>query len=660
MINRRRLPTTVGFLVVGGIVLLACGTPADAAACPCKEDLTQDGAVDGADLGLFLAHWGPCANCPPANGCVGDFNGDCNVDGADLGILLGNWGPCEGLPPNDDCADAIVLGGLSGSFNKFCTLGATTDGPSTGTCYAPDGSIQSDVWYRFIAPIDGTAQVGLCADFDVRAAVYGEGILVGGCSCPGTLTGGPLLACGEPVDFPVPCENAIAMLVPITAGKCYTIRVGGAPGEQGKGSLDINLYYPPCEVASNTKLSSSGIDTSDEYGLNVDISGDSAIIGAIFDDYSGLTFAGSARVFVRNGIQWSQQAMLTPPSPFSFQRFGISSAISGDFAAVGAGDLSVDCQNDPNCDTGEVFVFQRNRGAWTFDDSVTPIGGSPKDQFGGRVDLDGTRLVVGATDDDNANGTRSGAAYIFERIFFFGNFLWLQTAKLIASDGDNFDGLGSDVGLSGSWAIVGADNDENGGSAYLYNNLSGPWMQAAKLAAPAPASSYGQTVAIDGDFAVVGAPGTNSNEGRAYLYRNIGGTWTLINTFKAHDATAGAFFGSSVSINGKYMLIGARSDNGVGAAYLYWHVNGGWLERAKLVAVGGSLGDSFNTVAAGDGFGLVGAYLDDTLGGIDAGSVCAFNALSECNGNGVVDACDINSGSSLDLNGDAVPDECQP
>lgn len=49
-------------------------------------DLNGDGVVNGADLGLLLAQWGPCAAS-----CGADFNGDGIVDGADLGALLGAW-----------------------------------------------------------------------------------------------------------------------------------------------------------------------------------------------------------------------------------------------------------------------------------------------------------------------------------------------------------------------------------------------------------------------------------------------------------------------------------------------------------------------------------------------------------------------------------------
>jgi hypothetical protein len=55
------------------------------AANACPGDITGDGQVNGADLGVLLGAWG-----------TGEFdlNGSGTVDGADLGILLGAWGPC--------------------------------------------------------------------------------------------------------------------------------------------------------------------------------------------------------------------------------------------------------------------------------------------------------------------------------------------------------------------------------------------------------------------------------------------------------------------------------------------------------------------------------------------------------------------------------------
>ena len=59
--------------------------------CDCNGDLNLDGTVNGADLGLMLATWGPCSG-----NCAYDLNADGLVNGADLGLLLAAWGPCGG------------------------------------------------------------------------------------------------------------------------------------------------------------------------------------------------------------------------------------------------------------------------------------------------------------------------------------------------------------------------------------------------------------------------------------------------------------------------------------------------------------------------------------------------------------------------------------
>ena len=61
--------------------------------CPsCPGDVNLDGVVDGADLGLLIAEWGPCP--PRPDPCPADFNGDGQVNGGDLGFLLACWGLC--------------------------------------------------------------------------------------------------------------------------------------------------------------------------------------------------------------------------------------------------------------------------------------------------------------------------------------------------------------------------------------------------------------------------------------------------------------------------------------------------------------------------------------------------------------------------------------
>ena len=65
-----------------------CGTIPSLPAC-CPGDLNHDAEVGGADIGLLLSNWGPCASA-----CLYDLNNDDKVNGGDLGLLLSGWGPC--------------------------------------------------------------------------------------------------------------------------------------------------------------------------------------------------------------------------------------------------------------------------------------------------------------------------------------------------------------------------------------------------------------------------------------------------------------------------------------------------------------------------------------------------------------------------------------
>jgi alpha-tubulin suppressor-like RCC1 family protein len=60
--------------------------------CECIADLFVDQAVDGIDLGVVLAYWGPTTSSQVSQRA--DLNRDGFVDGADLGYLLSRWGPC--------------------------------------------------------------------------------------------------------------------------------------------------------------------------------------------------------------------------------------------------------------------------------------------------------------------------------------------------------------------------------------------------------------------------------------------------------------------------------------------------------------------------------------------------------------------------------------
>lgn len=88
-------------------------------------------------------------------------------------------------------------------------------------------------------------------------------------------------------------------------------------------------------VAEDQKLTSSDGASLDHFGVSVAISGDTAVIGADDDDDAGSS-SGSAYVFIRSGTTWSEQTKLIASDGVSGDRFGWSVALAVDTAVIGA------------------------------------------------------------------------------------------------------------------------------------------------------------------------------------------------------------------------------------------------------------------------------------------------------------------------------------
>jgi hypothetical protein len=76
----------IGLFKTGGTLGVSTRVPVN----PCKfADLDCNGFVNGADLGILLAHWGLCPGSTP--GCLADLDLNGVVNGADLGFMMGSW-----------------------------------------------------------------------------------------------------------------------------------------------------------------------------------------------------------------------------------------------------------------------------------------------------------------------------------------------------------------------------------------------------------------------------------------------------------------------------------------------------------------------------------------------------------------------------------------
>lgn len=141
----------------------------------------------------------------------------------------GSGGAGRGGPANDDCANAIAVGNGSTAFD---TTGATTDGPAHAAClFFGNDQVGQDIWFCYTADCDGTATFSLCtSDYDTKMAVYD------GCACP--VSDATLLACNDDACGVSGLRSEI--MVSVTNGNQYLIRVGGFGANAGPGTLDIS------------------------------------------------------------------------------------------------------------------------------------------------------------------------------------------------------------------------------------------------------------------------------------------------------------------------------------------------------------------------------------------------------------------------------------
>jgi len=341
----------------------------------------------------------------------------------------------------------------------------------------------------------------------------------------------------------------------------------------GSGSAYAFKYEGGSWVQKDKLLASDGAAGDHFGGGAVSISGDYAILGAIWDDDKG-SRSGSAYIFKRESENWAEETKLTPSDGAAYDEFGYSVVISGNYAVVGAKE-----GNGNEVDSGCAYVFKYDGTNWTQQAKLTASDGAANDRFG-RLSMEGNHIVIGAEFDDD-NGTNSGSAYIFE----MPPGGWVdttETAKLTALDGSAGDSFGAIVSMNGDYVIVGAyygdGNEADAGSAYIFKYDGTNWTEQAKLTASDGEAGdfFGYSVSVSGNYAIVGAvydDDNGSNSGSAYVFKREGTDWIEQTKLTASDGSATDYFGISVAVSANHVVVGAYydDDNGSnsGSAYVF-------------------------------------------------------------------------------------------
>ena len=196
--------------------------------------------------------------------------------------------------------------------------------------------------------------------------------------------------------------------------------VVGAPFEDAWGSQAGAAYVFRRDTggAGNwgqlAKVTASDAQTKDYFGWSVAVSGDTVLVGAPYGD-AGDT--GATYIFQPDqdsADTWSEVEKLTASDAELFDHFGGSVAISGDTAFVGARNEDAGGNR-----AGAAYLFRRDEGGpgnWGEVTKLTASDAQADEQFGVSVALGGEAAVVGATDQELV-GDRKGSAYVFEQQF---------------------------------------------------------------------------------------------------------------------------------------------------------------------------------------------------------------------------------------------------
>ena len=283
----------------------------------------------------------------------------------------------------------------------------------------------------------------------------------------------------------------------------------------------------------------------DNFGSAVGASNEHVIVGALFDTTQG-PLVGQAVLFsVDSGVPLH---ILDDPSVTIADFFGSAVDVDGQFAIVGApGDDS------NGFGIGQVHVFDVTTGqlCHTLTDP-TPTG---FDSFGSSVAIDGQLVIVGEPGDDT-HGFGVGSAHVFNA----------STGQLVITLNDPTttvsDEFGTSVALFGNRALVGAPGDDtfgsNSGQAYLFDIDSGELLQTFNDPDPSNEDEFGRSVALSGDFVLIGAPNaineSGASSGQVFLF-NVQGSWR--ETFESQNGQDEDLYGFSVAIFEMTLVIGA-------------------------------------------------------------------------------------------------------
>ncbi len=326
------------------------------------------------------------------------------------------------------------------------------------------------------------------------------------------------------------------------------------------------------------------------FGDQVSISGDTAAVFSRAGIY----------VLVRSGEAWSQQAVLIPSDGASVINLSATvSAIDADTIVVGGPNANI----NSNANQGAAYVFVRSGTTWIEQQRITASDGAAGDRFGGSTAISGDTIIVGAGRDDVGGNTDQGSAYIFVRQ----GATWIEQAKLLATDGAANNIFGTVVNISHDSAVISRERNSSAAvvdpATYVFARTGTTWSQQQRLSICEPSAfgcNFGNSPSLDGDRLAVGNSnldvGANNAQGGVYVFTRSNGSWLLEQTIKANDGQTDDGFGSMLVLKENTIVVSSPAFNvRLGAAYVFTRSNSMWSQEQKIQEASPNLSNIFGS-----------------------------------------------------------------
>jgi len=291
------------------------------------------------------------------------------------------------------------------------------------------------------------------------------------------------------------------------------------------------------------------------FGYMVAADGDTFVVAAPAHHDLSASPIGAVYVYTVGSTTVSLDAVLQPSTLIPPDLYGQDVDIVGDTIIVGAPGSAVG--------QGSVFVYTKTLGTWSAAGELYSSHGDAGDGFGWAVALDHDnedRMIIGAPWDSDSS-TDSGRVHIYEEVLStWASIAEIDESDIGAStdrlglkldfDGDHF-AVGEPLASDGLIHLIG------------WNDTLASWglVETLQPTTTASYSLFGESFALDGELLGVGVRQSDLNgtlSGAGYLFRLVAdGDWAQLAELEDENGSAAYSLGQGVSVNQGFMIMGA-------------------------------------------------------------------------------------------------------